>query len=47
MVLDPETIEAIYRMSHEQKLSLREIARRIHSCRKTIRRYLNHPIAIG
>ena len=27
MVTDPKTIEAIYRMSHEQKLSGREIAR--------------------
>jgi len=44
MVMDPKTIEAIYRMSHEQKLSLREISRRLHSCRKTIRKYLDHPL---
>jgi hypothetical protein len=44
MVMDPKTIEAIYRMSHEQKLSLREISRQLHTCRNTIKKYLNHPV---
>ena len=41
MVIDPRTIEAIYRMSHEQKLSRREIARQLHVSRKAIRKYLD------
>lgn len=45
MVADPKTIEAIYRMTHEQKLSCREIARQLHVCRRTIRKYLANPLA--
>ena len=45
MVTDPKTIEAIYRMSHEQKLSGREIARQLHVTRRTIRKYLQNPLA--
>ena len=45
MVADPKTIEAIYRMTHEQKLSRREIARQLHVCRSTIRKYLANPLA--
>jgi len=45
MVTDPKTIEAIYRMSHEQKLSQREISRQLHVARKTIQRYLESPLA--
>jgi transposase len=45
MAEDPQTIEAIYRMTHEQKLSRREIARQLHVCRRTIRKYLNNPLA--
>jgi transposase len=43
MVADPKTIAEIYRMTHEQKLSDREIARQLHICRKTVRKYLNDP----
>jgi len=43
MAMDPKTIEAIYRMSHEQKLSRREISRQLHVARKTIRKYLQNP----
>ncbi|MDM7994666.1 MAG: helix-turn-helix domain-containing protein [Acidobacteriota bacterium] len=45
MAEDPKIIEAIYRMTHEQKLSRREIARQLHVCRRTIRKYLNNPLA--
>jgi transposase len=45
MVTDPQTIEAIYRMNHEQKLSGREIARRLHVTRRTIKKYLENPLA--
>jgi transposase len=45
MVADPRMIEAIYRMTHEQKLSRREIARQLHVCRRTIRKYLANPLA--
>jgi transposase len=44
MVTDSKTIEAIYRMSHEQKLSLREISRQLHTCRNTIKKYLDNPL---
>ena len=43
MVMDPKTIEAIYRMTHEQKVSRREISRQLHVARKTIRKYLQNP----
>ena len=45
MVTDPRTIEAIYRMSHEQKVSRREISRQLHVSRKVIRKYLENPLA--
>jgi len=45
MVADPKIIEAISRMTHEQKLSCREIARQLHVCRKTVRKYLDNPLA--
>lgn len=45
MSTDPKTIEAIYRLSHELKLSAREIARQIHINRKTVHKYLDHPLA--
>jgi transposase len=45
MVTDPKTIAAIHRMTHEQKLSDREIARQLHICRQTIRKYLDNPYA--
>jgi transposase len=44
MATDPKTIEAIYRMSHEQKLSGREIARQLHVTRRTIKKYLHNPL---
>jgi len=43
MGMDPKTIEAIYRMTHEQKLSRREISRQLHVARRTIRKYLQNP----
>ena len=45
MVTDPKTIEAIYRMSREHKLSQREISRQLHVARKTILKYLDNPLA--
>jgi transposase len=44
MATDPKTIEAIYRMSHEQKLSAREISRQLHVTRRTIKKYLQNPL---
>jgi transposase len=46
MVMDPKTIDAIYRMRHEQKLSVRQISRQLHRSRKAIRKYLKKPIPI-
>jgi transposase len=43
VVVDARTIAAIYRMSHEQKLSFREISRQLHVCRGTVRKYLDNP----
>jgi hypothetical protein len=44
VVMGPKTIEAIYRMSHEQKLSHREISRQLGVARKTILKYLENPL---
>jgi transposase len=44
MVTEPKTIEAIYRLSHEQKLSEREIARQLQIGCKTVNKYLDHPL---
>jgi transposase len=46
MVMDPKTVDTIYRMSHEQKLSVRQISRQLHVSRKAIRKYLEKPIPI-
>jgi transposase len=46
MVMDPKTVATIYRMSHEQKLSVRQISRQLHVSRKAIRKYLEKPIPI-
>jgi transposase len=43
MSLDSKTIEAIHRLTHEQKLSTRQIARELHVSRDTIRKYLHDP----
>ena len=43
MVTGPKTIAEIHRMTHEQKLSDREIARHLHICRQTVRKYLDNP----
>jgi len=43
MSLDSKTIEAIYRLTHEQKLSSRQIARTLHVSRDSIRKYLKTP----
>jgi len=43
MSLDSKTIEAIHRLTHEQKLSPRQIARELHVSRDTIRKYLRNP----
>jgi transposase len=45
MGTDSKTIEVIHRMSHEQKLSAREIARQLHIGRRTIKKYLQDPLA--
>jgi len=45
MVTDPKTVEAIYRMTHELKLSQREISHQLHVARKTVVKYLESPMA--
>jgi len=45
MGTDARTIEAIYRLHHEQKYSAREISRQLHVARKTVRKYLAQPLA--
>ena len=44
MVMHPQTIEAIYRMSHEQGLSVRQISVQLHVSRKAVRKYLDCPL---
>jgi len=44
MSLDSKTIEAIHRLTHEQKFSPRKIARELHVSRRTIRKYLQNPL---
>ena len=44
MSLDPQTIEAIHRLTHEQKLSSRQIAHELRVSRCTIRKYLRDPL---
>jgi len=45
MATDPKTIETIYRLSHELKLSSRGIARQLHISRRTVNKYLKYPLA--
>ena len=46
MALTPEQIEAIQQLRVGQKWSVRKIARHLHICRKTIRRYLASPLPL-
>jgi len=46
MVMDPSQIDAIYRLHHEAKWSVRRIARELHVARKSIRKYLRSPAGI-
>ena len=43
MVLDPARINAIYRLRHDEKWSVRRIARELHVARKSILKYLRSP----
>jgi transposase len=43
MVLDPARINAIYRLRHDEKWSVRRIARELHVARKSIQKYLRSP----
>ena len=43
MSLDPKTIEAIHRLTHEQKFSVRQIARILKVSRDSVRKYLKDP----
>lgn len=43
MVLGPARINAIYRLHHDEKWSVRRIARELHIARKTILKYLRSP----
>ena len=46
MVMDSEQINTIYRLHHEEKWSVRRIARELHIARKTIKKYLRSPAAV-
>src|SRR3990172_7068298 len=46
MALTPEQIDAIQQLRVSQKWSVRKIARHLHVCRKTIRRYLASPLPL-
>jgi transposase len=43
MVLGPNRINEIYRLHHDEKWSVRRIARKLHVARKSIRKYLRSP----
>lgn len=47
MVLGPAQINAIYRLHHDEKWSVRRISRELHIARKTIRKYLRSPAGGG
>ena len=44
MVMNPDQISAIYRLQHEEKWSVRRIARELHVSRKSIKKYLLSPM---
>jgi transposase len=46
MVMNPDQISTIYRLQHEEKWSVRRIARELHVSRKSIKKYLLSPIGI-
>ena len=46
MAMDPRQIETIHQLSRQQKWSVRKIASHLHLARKTIRKYLNDPLAV-
>lgn len=46
MVMDPAQVDAIYRLHHEAKWSVRRIARELHVARKSIRKYLRFPAGV-
>ena len=43
MSLDSKTIEAIHRLTHEQKLSHKQVAHELHVSSHTIQKYLRNP----
>ena len=46
MVMNPDRISTIYRLRHEEKWSVRRIARELHLSRKSIKKYLLSPTGI-
>src|SRR5512137_2735294 len=46
MVMNPDQISRIYRLQHEEKWSVRRIARELHVSRKSIKKYLLSPTGI-
>jgi len=46
MAMNPEQISKIYRLKHEEKWSVRRIARELHVSRKSIKKYLLSPTGI-
>lgn len=47
MVMDPGRINAIYRLHHESKWSVRRIARELHVARKSVKKYLRSPAGVA
>jgi len=46
MVMDPGQVSEIYRLRHEEKWSIRRIARELHVSRKSIKKYLRSPTGV-
>ena len=44
MVMDPKQIEAIYRLTHAEKWSIRKIARHLHVSRDSVGKYRHSPV---
>ena len=45
--MDPAKIEAIYRLGHGEKWSIRKIARHLKVSRRTVRKYLRCPVVVA
>jgi len=46
MVMDPQHIDSVYHLHHEQRWSIRKIARHLHLSRKSVKKYLQSPLPV-